>query len=54
MTRFRLIINCGNCKHYMHLTGTLGNCRLKWKNVREYAECCKDYEYKGKGEPKRL
>lgn len=53
MTRFRIIMNCGNCKHYKHLQGSLGNCRLKWKNVREYAERCKDYEYR-KGEPKSL
>ena len=52
--RFRLIMNCGNCRHYMHLTGNTGDCRLKWKMVREYNECCKDYEYKGKGEPKCL
>ena len=52
--RFRIIMNCGNCRHYMPLTGNTGNCRLKWKTVREYNECCKDYEYKGKGEPKSI
>lgn len=56
MTRFRLIMNCGNCRYARFYNDTTGYCSYSWKmatskTIKEYTQCCRHYEYKGKGEP---